>query len=169
MDLTVIAAVAEDRTIGDGGGMPWHIPEDLERFRGETSGHPVILGRVTHESIVERKGSPLNDHGRVSVVMTRDPEPPAGTDGVAHAGSVGEALALAESAAGGGPVFVAGGASVYEQFLPLADRMLMTQVDKCPRGDTRFPAWNIDEWQEVSRERRDGFDFVEYERRMRFY
>lgn len=165
MDLTVIAAVAVNGVIGDDGDMPWHIPEDLERFREHTEGSPVILGRRTHESIVERLGGPLPD--RDNIVLSRamaDPD-----DGnVAVARSVGEALTEA-SRLSRGEAFVAGGARVYEQLLPLANRMLLTRVRDTPDGDTEFPDWDTTEWELVARESIPECAFLEYERRVRFY
>jgi dihydrofolate reductase len=159
-EVALIAAVAENGVIGDDGGMPWHYPTDLRRFKRTTTGHPVVLGRRTYESIVEGLGGPLP--GRTNVVLsTRDLDLP---DGAVLAGSVEAALAAARDAPGGETVYVAGGATVYEQFLPHADRLLLTEVPESPDGDTRFPDWSGDTWIEVSREREGDLAFVTYER-----
>ncbi len=160
VEVVLIAAVAENGVIGDEGGMPWHYPADLRRFREATTGHPVVLGRRTYESIVGEIGEPLP--GRTSVVLsTRDLDLPAGA---VLAGSVEAALEAARGAPGGGTVYVAGGATVYEQFLPYADRLLLTEIPESPDGDTRFPEWSAAEWSAVSREREGELTFVTYER-----
>jgi dihydrofolate reductase len=159
-EVVLIAAVAENGVIGDDGGMPWHYPADLRRFREATMGHPVVLGRRTYESIVAEIGEPLP--GRTNVVLsTRDLDLPSGT---VLAGSVEAALEAARAAPGGGTVYVAGGATVYEQFLPYADRLLLTEIPESTDGDTRFPNWSTEEWAEVSREREGELAFVTYER-----
>jgi dihydrofolate reductase len=164
MKLALVAAVAENGVIGTDGGMPWHHPEDLRRFKATTTGHPVILGRRTYESIVARLGHPLPD--RTSVVLsTRDLDLP---EGAVHAPDVGTALDLARTDCaerGVETAYVAGGATVYEQFLPRADRLLLTEIHEAHDGDTYFPAWDRDGWREIDREDREALSFVVYERR----
>ncbi|MFP8890465.1 dihydrofolate reductase [Natrialbaceae archaeon A-CW2] len=166
LELVGIVAVAENGIIGRDGEMPWHVPEDLAHFKRKTTGHPVIMGRVTYEGIVEALGEPLPE--RTSIVLTsRDLETP---ENAVVASSLVEAVAAAERAAGdrhGGieRAFVAGGATVYEQFLPALDRLVITEIHDRPEGDTSFPDWVRDEWEEVEREERDGFAFLEYVRR----
>lgn len=163
LGLAAVAAVAECGTIGHDGEMPWHHPEDLERFRDLTDGHPVVMGRTTHESIVDRLGHPLP--GRTTVVLTSRPFVSGVT--VAAARSVEHALELAAEdadARGVSTAFVAGGASVYGQMLPLCDRLHLTRVHATYEGDTRFPDWDPAEWREASSERGDGITFYEYER-----
>jgi dihydrofolate reductase len=159
-EVVLIAAVAENGVIGDDGGMPWHYPADLRRFKEVTTGHPVVLGRKTYESVVADLGGPLP--GRTNVVLsTQDLDLP---EDVALAGSVEAALEAAREAPGGETVYVAGGATVYEGFLPLADRLELTEIPESPEGDTRFPDWSREEWAEASREEADGLSFVTYER-----
>ncbi len=161
--VALVAAVADNGVIGADGGMPWHHPEDLRRFRETTTGHPVVVGRRTYEAIVDRLGEPLP--GRTSVVLTtREPELP---QRAVRAGSVREALALAAADArerGVDTCYVAGGGSVYEQFLPLADRLVLTEVHETPAGDVRFPDWDRSDWREVEREVGETLSFVTYER-----
>jgi dihydrofolate reductase len=163
VDMTLVAAVAENGVIGADGGMPWHYPADLAHFKETTMGHPVVLGRRTFESIAARIDGPLP--GRTNVILSRsDPDVP---EGVVVAASVDEAIAAAgEAAAESGveTVHVAGGAAIYEQFLPLADRMVLTEVPERPDGDTFFPEWDADEWVEVERESEGELSFVTYER-----
>lgn len=168
--LSLIAAVAENRVIGVDGEMPWHYPADLRHFKETTTGHPVIMGRRTYEGIVARIGGPLP--GRTNVVLSsRDRDYDAD---VRVVDSVAAALAAARDAlsAPSGPAspesataYVIGGASVYEQFLPLADRLVITEIPAEPDGDTLFPAWDRERWREVDRDRDGELAFVTYERR----
>lgn len=162
MDIVLIATIAANGVIGRDGTMPWHYPTDLAHFKETTMGHPVIMGRATFEDILDTLGEPLP--GRTNVVLTRSERPfPAG---VIRVESVDAALAAA-SEGEAGPVFVAGGASVYEQFLPLADRMILTHLHDSYPGDTYFPDWDPGAWDELSREAHDDFDIVAYRRRVR--
>lgn len=167
LEVVLIAAVAEDRTIGDDGEMPWHYGEDLKHFRETTMGSTVILGRRTYESIVNRLGTALP--GRISIVLsgqTREAiidEESIPTDG--HVIVVDSIEAALEAAAEHGEMtFVAGGRTVYEQFLPIADRLIITEVPGRYDGDTRFPYVSWDNWTEVSRVDGDEVSFVEYRR-----
>ncbi|ESP88238.1 dihydrofolate reductase [Candidatus Halobonum tyrrellensis] len=161
VDLVLIVAVADDGVIGADGEIPWHYPADLAHFEETTTGHPVIAGRRTYDSIVADLGGPLP--GRTNVVLSRDdPDLP---EGVVHAGSVDEAVEAA-AATGAEVAYVAGGAAVYAEFLDrdLVDRMLVTEIPETVGGDTRFPDWDRDDWRETARESRDGLEFVTYER-----
>jgi len=161
MDVVLVAAVADNGVIGAEGRMPWDYPADLARFKEITMGHPVVMGRKTYEAIEARLGGPLP--GRPNIVLSRGR--PALANGVHHAGSIEEAVRLARTAAdGSGPIFVIGGATVFEAFLPRADRLLLTEIHAAHEGDTYFPEWDRDEWQEIAREEREAFDFVEYHR-----
>lgn len=125
--------------IGAGGTMPWHLPEDLAHFRRVTSGHPVVMGRRTWDSLPPRY-RPLP--GRVNVVVTRQPGWSPGGTPVRVAGSVAEALALARAAArdtGSGEVWVMGGAQLYVATIALADRCVVTEIDAVVEGDTYAP------------------------------
>lgn len=159
MDIVLIAAVAENGVIGRDGEMPWHHPEDLRHFKETTTGHPVILGRKTYESIVADLGGPLPERTNV-VLTTSDIDVPE--ENVVIARDVEDALAAAEET-GTSTAYVAGGATVYEQFLPRADRMLLTEVPGTPEGDTYFPEWDDDRWREVRRDPGTDVTFVTYE------
>ncbi|GAB3664302.1 dihydrofolate reductase [Halopiger thermotolerans] len=162
-ELVGIVAVADNGVIGKDGDMPWHIPADLQHFKETTMDHPVIMGRVTYEGILEALGEPLP--GRTTIVLTsRDLETP---ENAVVATDLEDALEAAEAAArerhdGADRIFVAGGATVYEQFLPALDRLVVTEVHDDPDGDTRFPDWDREAWTEVARDERDGFAFCEY-------
>jgi dihydrofolate reductase len=163
-DLTValIAAVAENGVIGVDGEMPWHYPADLRHFKQTTTGHPVIMGRRTYESIVARIGGPLP--GRTNIVLSRRER--EYDDAVHVVDSVSEALSAAREVVSvdDGVVYVIGGASVYDQFLPVADRLVITEIPTEPDGDTVFPAWDADRWREIAREREGELAFVTYQR-----
>jgi dihydrofolate reductase len=163
MRVSLIAAVASNGVIGRAGGMPWHLPADLARFKALTMGHHLIVGRRTWESI----GRSLP--GRRMVVVSRVArELPAG---VALAGSLEEALAKAEKA-GEGEVFVGGGAQLYREALPRADRLHLTRVLAEVPGDVTFPPFDEAAWRVVDREEHPAderhaypFVFVTLERR----
>ena len=159
MRLYLAAAVAANGIIGAGGKLPWHIPEELKHFKRLTMGHPMIMGRRTWESL---KG-PLP--GRENIVVTRK----AGYEapGAAVATSLEAALALC---AGESLVFVIGGTQLFEESLPIADGMVLTEIHRDYAGDTLFPAWDRSQWEEKQREPHtaaDGtrFDYVLYERK----
>jgi dihydrofolate reductase len=164
LTVALIAAVAENGVIGVDGEMPWHYPADLRHFKETTTGHPVIMGRRTYESIVARIGGPLP--GRTNIVLSRRER--EYDDAVRVVDSVAEALSAArEVSVDDGVVYVIGGASVYDQFLPVADQLVITEVPTEPDGDTVFPAWDADQWREIDREREGELAFVTYERRSR--
>lgn len=161
--LSLVAAVARNGVIGRSGTMPWDIPEDLALFRDLTLGKPVIMGRKTHVSI----GRPLP--GRTNIVVTRDPD--FSGAGLCIARSPEAALVQARDVAkrdGVAEIMVAGGAEIYAAFLPLADRLYLSEVALAVEGDTRFPEFPPGpEWHEGSRivqAGTPGFDFVTYDR-----
>lgn len=136
--VTIIVAVAQNGVIGHRGKIPWHLREDLQRFKRLTMGHPIVMGRKTWESI----GRPLP--GRESIVVTRQKGYRA--EGARVASSLREALDLA-----GRDVFVIGGGELYREALPLADRLEVTQVLASFEGDATFPPVGT-QWREVARE-----------------
>ncbi len=156
MGITVVAAVARNGVIGVDGGLPWHLPDDLRRFKELTLGHVLVMGRKTYESI----GRPLP--GRATVVVTRSEGWEPGSTAVRVARSIPEALATASAI--DEQVFVVGGAALYADALPLADRLELTLVDAEPDGDTHFPVVDWAEWRELRREDGDGVAHVTYER-----
>jgi dihydrofolate reductase len=139
--FSLIAALDRNRLIGKGEGLPWRLPADLKRFKAITMGKPIVMGRKTHESI----GRPLP--GRLNIVLTRRRDYRVKGCTIAH--SISE---VKEAVPGGGEIIVIGGAQVYELFLPLVRRMFLTMIDSEFLGDVSFPAFEIGEWQEVSRE-----------------
>jgi dihydrofolate reductase len=164
LNLALVAAVAHGGVIGRDGALPWHLSEDMARFRELTMGHPVVMGRRTWDSLPHRF-RPLP--GRRNVVVTRNENWAA--DGAERAGSLGNALELL----GGAPqAFVIGGAELFAEALPAADELRLTEIDLEVAGDTFFPSWDRSAFEEVSRESHvsaDGtpFAFVTYVRRSR--
>jgi dihydrofolate reductase len=159
--IALIAAVARGGVIGRDGGVPWRLPGDLARFRSLTTGHAVVMGRKTWDSLPERF-RPLP--GRRNIVVTRDPGWQA--DGAEAAGSLDDALARAAEET---RVFVIGGAQIYRQALALADELLLTEIDVAVEGDAFFPEFDRTDFDERQRERHvahDGtrFAFVDYRR-----
>jgi dihydrofolate reductase len=159
--VSLVAAVARGGVIGRDSGIPWQLPEDMKRFRALTMGHPVVMGRRTWDSLPEQF-RPLP--GRANVVVTRNADWSA--QGADRAGSVEDALRLLEGAP---RVFVIGGGEIYAAALPLADELLLTEIDAEIEGDAYFPTWDRDAFAEVAREEhvsKDGvsFAFVTYRR-----
>jgi dihydrofolate reductase len=152
--VTLVVARAENGVIGRDGGLPWHIPEDLKRFKALTMGTPMIMGRRTFESL------PKLLPGRRHIVLTRDRKWAA--QGAETATTVPEALAVA----GEPRVSVIGGAEIFRQFVPLADRVELTEVHDRPNGDTQMPPFDPAHWREMAREThtaqdgRPGYSFV---------
>ena len=149
--VSIIVAIAQNGTIGDKNSLLWHIKEDMRFFRTTTSGHPVIMGRKTYDSI----GRPLPK--RTNVVITRDTNLVIEGCTVVH--SLEEAVSMFDSAE---EVFVIGGAQIYAQALPLAERIYLTVVGKEYEGDTSFPDIDYAEWIELSREDYDRGEEFEY-------
>lgn len=157
--LALIAAVAENGVIGAGNALPWHLPEDLKRFKALTLGHPVIMGRKTYESI----GRPLP--GRRNIVVSRNAD-------FAAAGcetAVSLEAAIAACAGTADEIFVIGGAQIYAEALPLARRLYLTEIRAEFPGDARFPAFERGDWRETVHEHHRAesgleFDFAVYER-----
>lgn len=145
MKVSLIVAMAEGGVIGRAGRLPWHLPTDMARFKRLTMGHHLILGRRTWESI----GRALP--GRQMLVVSRRAQELDLPEGVRGVASVAEALTIAEQA-GEEEAFVAGGAAIYRDALPRADRLYLTWVQAEVTGDTFFPAVNPAEWREVERE-----------------
>ena len=159
--ITLILARARNGVIGAKGGLPWRLPEDLAFFKRTTMGHPIVMGRKTWESI----GRPLP--GRRSIVVTRDRSFAAAGAEVVH--SLDDAVALCSDS---DEIFVIGGAQLYAEALPRADRLLLTEIHADFEGDTFMPAAAAEDWAEAGREhhppsdqRAFGFDFVDYRRR----
>lgn len=140
MIISIIAAVADNMVIGDKNSLPWSLPADLEYFKKTTLGKPVIMGTKTFESI----GMALPN--RKNIILSFDKDYKA--EGCVVVTSIDEALKqIGEDE----EVMIAGGASVYKQFLPLANRLYLTFIHHDFEGDARFPEFDMNEWKEVKR------------------
>ncbi|NYE60366.1 dihydrofolate reductase [Duganella sp. 1224] len=138
--LTIIVATDAQRGIGINNTLPWKLPEDLAHFKRTTTGHPIIMGRKTFDSI----GRPLPN--RRNIIVTRNDK--WSHDGVEAVGSLDAAIALLDGAEG----YVIGGAEIYRQSLPLADQLIITQIDHTFDCDAFFPEIDAAAWQETARE-----------------
>ena len=160
--ISLLAALDRCRAIGRNGAMPWHLPDDLKRFKALTFGKPVLMGRKTALAI----GRALP--GRSNLVLTRAEEAPFPEQGVVH--SFDEALA---ASSGSEELVVVGGGEVYALAMPHATQLLLTWIDtETPDADTFFPEFDPRQWQEAERAHHPAdarhafaFDFVDYERR----
>lgn len=154
--FTIIVATDQQRGIGIRNTLPWHLPEDLAHFKRTTSGHAIIMGRKTFDSI----GRPLPN--RRNIVISRNPD-------WQHTGvDVVTSVAAAQELVAGQDAFIIGGAQIYEQALSSADRLIVTEIHQRFDCDAFFPAIDPTKWKEVTREPQcsaDGqihFDFVTY-------
>lgn len=159
-EIVLVAAVARNGVIGRDNALPWRLKADMRFFRQTTTGHTVVMGRKTWDSL----GRPLPN--RRNVVLTRDPAFRA--EGAELAASLEDALATP----GDGPIFVIGGAELYRQTLPYADRLLITEVEAEVEGDARFPDFDRSAFVETARSSHPAdadndhpYSFVEYRRR----
>jgi dihydrofolate reductase len=136
--ISFVVAMDENRAIGKDNDLPWYLPNDLKHFKKTTMGKPIVMGRKTYESI----GKPLP--GRENIVVTRDQSYEAEGTTIVH--SVDEVLQInAEE------VCVIGGSEIFKQFLPVADRLYITEIHHTFEADTYFPELNDNEWKELSR------------------
>ena len=158
--ISIIVAKSRNNVIGSEGNLPWHIPEDLKKFKSITMGKPMIMGRSTFESI----GKALP--GRKNIVMTRDKGYQA--DGISVAHSLEEALILCEQAR---EIMIIGGGEIYKIFIGMVNRLYLTNVEKHIDGDVFFPEIDLSKWKvmskeefPVSTERKIGFSLEMLER-----
>lgn len=143
----MIAALAENNAIGINNKMPWYLPGDLRYFKAMTMGKPIVMGRKTFQSL----GKPLP--GRTNIVITRDKH--FSHDGITVVHSLPDALSLANDIAtidGAAEVMVIGGAEIYQQAMPQAERLYLTRVYQHFKGDAFFPEIDNRLWQEIARE-----------------
>jgi len=145
--IALVVAMGENRAIGRGGGLPWHLRSDMRYFRRITMGKPVVMGRLTFASL------PRLLDGRINIVLTRNAAFEA--PGAIMAYNLEEALDVARKAAkkyGAAEIMIIGGADLFREALPLASRIYLTEVHAAPEADTWFPELDMSEWKEVSRE-----------------
>lgn len=152
MTVSIIVAAAKNGVIGKKGGLPWYLPAELAYFKQKTMGHPIIMGRKTHESI----GRTLP--GRQNIVVTRDKDYRA-AEGAAVVHSLNEALVQAND---NGEVFIIGGEEIYQQALDKADKIYLTKVDADIDGD-KFFKFNGQQWRQVFSEKHAKDDRNKYD------
>ncbi|MBU0980761.1 MAG: dihydrofolate reductase [Nanoarchaeota archaeon] len=152
--MIIIAAMTEKKIIGKGNELPWNIPEDMHNFRELTLGNTCIMGLKTYESI----GKALPNRNNIILSLK-----PVEIPGVDVCTTIPEAIEKAESY--GNDIFICGGASIYKQFLPLADTMYISWIKEDYEGDVFFPEWDENEWEEANREDMGPFEFVVYNKR----
>ncbi len=162
MILSLIAAADEQNLIGGDNKLLWDLPADMKHFRTTTSGHSVLMGRKTYESI----GRPLPNRRNIVISRQQDLQ----IEGCEVAASLEQALALLKENSED-EVFVIGGGEIYKRALPLADRVYLTRVHTTLEGDTYFPELLSEEWKEVSREEHEAdethafaYTFLVYEK-----
>ena len=153
MAISIIVAIADNGVIGKENGLPWKLPGEMAYFKQKTTGHPIIMGRKTHESI----GRPLP--GRTNIIISRDPH--YRPEGCQSATSLDQALNLAKNFPGAEEIFIIGGEAIYGLGLPLADKLYITKVDAKITGDKHFH-YNAAEWQEISSEPHRADDKNQY-------
>ena len=155
--FSILVAMAKNRVIGRNNALPWQLSADLKRFKQLTMGHHIVMGRKTYESL----GRLLP--GRTSVIVTRQSD--YQIPGAIVVGSIAEALKVCgEGKDMNQESFVIGGAEIYQQALPLCQRMYITEIQQEVDGDTLFPEFNQQEWREIFREKHsqdeaDGLDY----------
>lgn len=148
-------AIAENWVIGGDNDLPWYLPEDLKHFKQITLGKTVLMGRKTYDSILKRLGKPLPD--RKNVVITTNTEFVA-PQGVLVFNSLPEALnALKDE-----DVYVIGGAEIFRQLLPLAEKLIITHVHGAYEGDAYFPAVDFNTWEKELEQKYKDYTFAEY-------
>jgi len=165
MIISLIAALTKNRVIGKNNDLPWHLPDDMKYFMQTTKAHHVIMGRKNYESIPE-KFRPLPNRTNIVVTRQKDFYAPACT----IVNTLGEGITLAKTA-GEKELFIIGGSEIYALGMPYADQLYLTEIDATLGGDTYFPSFNKNDWQELSRRHHEvdarhayAFDFVVYKK-----
>ncbi|MEG0794983.1 MAG: dihydrofolate reductase [Odoribacter sp.] len=162
MELSIIVAAAENNVIGRDNGLIWHLSADLKRFKALTTGHTVLMGRKTFQSI----GRALPN--RRNVVISKNPD--FVVEGVEVVAGISEAMELLE---GEGKVFIIGGGSIYREFWNKVSRLYLTKVHTSPEGDTFIPNIDLDEWDLICQEGYEAdekneynYTFIDYQRKL---
>jgi dihydrofolate reductase len=156
-EIVIIAAMAENRVIGKDNALPWSIAEDMARFRELTRGWPCVMGRKTWESLPRR---PLP--GRLNIVVSRSTD----IAGITHAVQVAPSLQEAVARCTAARIYICGGAAIYREALPLADRIELTVIHRNYEGDAYFPEIDGAQWEQTARNDFDTFSFISYTRKI---
>ncbi|PXW89717.1 dihydrofolate reductase [Nitrosomonas sp. Nm84] len=155
--LSILVAMARNRVIGQHNKLPWHLPADLKHFKLLTMGHIIVMGRKTYESI----GKPLPGRTNIIITQQKNFEVPGAT----VVNSIGDALLACEQAnVTSGECFIIGGEKLYRQTIEICQRMYVTEIQKDFEGDTIFPEYDPNEWEETQREKyfSDSDNTMEY-------
>jgi len=158
--LSLIVAIAQNRVIGANNALPWHLPEDLKRFRALTTGHHIIMGRKTYDSLNRLLPN------RTTVIVTRNQDYKVPGALIAH--SLAEAITQATN---DDEVFLIGGAELYHDGLKVADKLYLTEIEASFEGDAFFPEINLALWSEIAREKHMSeqglpFSYITYQRKL---
>jgi dihydrofolate reductase len=160
--IVIVAAHGESRTIGKSGNIPWHYPSDLKRFQKITQNNPLILGRKTHENIIEINGGALEN--RFHIVLTKSGI--KAEESITAASTLDEAFEKADKFcqenSNATEICVVGGESVYEQTIDSVDKLQLTEIHEEYNGDSHFPEYSSENWIETARLEMGEFDFTTY-------
>ncbi len=163
--ISIIVATAKNGVIGKNGEIPWYLPDDLKHFAKITRGHTVIMGRKTYESIIKRLGHPLPDRKNIVITSQADYKAPD-CFVISSVAEVVKTLPTEEE------VFIIGGGKIYEEFLPITDKLYITEVLAEVEGDIIFPTYKIEDWKQISSEHHEKdeknpfeFNFLELVRK----
>jgi|SRR3989344_3755761 len=158
MTISIIAAVAKNNVIGKENALPWHLPEDLKRFRKLTIGKTVLMGRKTFESIINKLGKPLPNRKNIVVTRKKDISYPTG---VLIYSDLDKAIREHDDE----DLFIIGGGEIYRQTVDKAGILYITHVDEVANGDVFFPEIRDHLWKKTDDEKHDGFSFAKYIRK----
>lgn len=155
--IILIAAISKNGAIGKDGKIPWHIPEDLKHFKETTEGKTVLMGRKTFESILGYLGKPLPNRKNIIITRQKNYEVPKEVEVYPNIEDALKKHRLED-------IYVIGGAEIYKETIPRADKLIITEIHKNVEGDAFFPNIDPNDWREISREDRGEYSFVEYVR-----
>lgn len=154
--IALVAAVAENNVIGNKNKIPWHVRDDLKRFKAITLGKNVLMGRKTFESIMDTLKTSLPKRNNIIVTRQNRFSTPRNCE-------IYQSLEQALAAHSGEDIYVIGGAEIYRQTMPLAQKLFITEVHRKVAGDAYFPKISKSEWRETERDDHNGYSFVTYE------
>ena len=152
--IAIIVGLTKKRIIGKNNDLPWKISDDLKNFKKHTNNKTIIMGRKTYESI----GRPLPNRNNIVISRTMQPK-----ENLTIATSIEDAIEKAKQF--NQDIFIIGGSTIYEKFLPIVDKLYLSWIKQDYDGDTYFPEFNLEDWQEESKEAFDEFDFIIYKRK----
>jgi len=158
MSISLIAAVAKNGVIGHENDLPWYLPEDLKKFKELTTGHPVLMGRKTFDSVMRRLGKPLPN--RLNILITRDKDHKVPPEVIVYT-DLQQAIEDYKDK----KLFIGGGGQIFEQTIDKADTLYITHVDFESKGDSFFPKIDLNIWNLAQEEKHENFSFVIYRKK----